>query len=92
MIKMIIGLLGLYTDGLAPSKIPACGGALAVAAVVVAEVTVVVRWSVTVLVMVAMLRDVSLSGPSKGWTEFLIELHLYKYKYFNEQESREEKR
>ena len=66
MIKMIMGLLGLYTDGLAPSRIPACGGALAVAAVVVAEVTVVVSRSVTVLVMVAMLGGVSLAALSKS--------------------------
>jgi hypothetical protein len=62
----MIGFVGLYTEGLAPSKMPPCGGALAVAAVVVAEVTVVVSMSVTVLVIVAMMIDIRLTASSKG--------------------------
>ena len=62
----MIGFVGLYTDGLAPSKIPPCGGALAVAAVAVAEVTVVVSMSVTVLVTVAMMIVIRLGASCKS--------------------------
>ena len=49
MMNKIIGLEGLYSDGFPPSSIPPCGGALSVLADV-AEVTVVVTKSVTVVV------------------------------------------
>jgi hypothetical protein len=64
IMNKMIGFVGLYADGLAPSKMPPCGGALAVAAVVVAEVTVVVSMSVTVLVIVAMMIDIRPTAPS----------------------------
>ena len=54
MMNMMIGFAGLYTEGLPPSSIPPCGGALAVLSEV-AEVTVVVTNSVTVLVRLAIL-------------------------------------
>ena len=66
IMNRMIGFDGLYTDGLAPSKMPPCGGALAVAAVVVAEVTVVVSMSVTVLVIVAMMIDTRPTASNKG--------------------------
>ena len=65
MMKRIIGFEELYTDGFEPSRMPPCGGALAVA-VLVADVTVVVSISVTVLVSVAMLNaGMCLSAPDE---------------------------
>ena len=58
MMNIIIGLAGLYTEGFPPSSIPPCGGALAVLSDV-AEVTVVVTMSVTVLVKVVIFASFS---------------------------------
>lgn len=66
MMKMIMGFLGSYSDGLEPSSIPPWAGALAVE-VLVAEVTVVVSKSVTVLVIVAMPNGERLAPSPTSW-------------------------
>ena len=67
IMKMIMGFLESYREGSPPSKIPPCGGALAVLSVT-APVTVVVTRSVTVVVNVAILVSFVLAAwePSVG--------------------------
>lgn len=65
IINKIRGFVELYSDGFAPSRMPPCGGARAVA-VVVAEVTVVVSMSVTVRVIVAILKEIRLTASNKS--------------------------
>lgn len=57
IMNRIMGLLELYCEGLPPSRMPPCGAALAVLDAV-AEASVFVTTSVTVVVIVAMMGGV----------------------------------
>lgn len=55
MMNVVMGFLGSYCVGLTPSRIPPCGEARSLLAVVEVDAIVVVTKSVTVVVIVAII-------------------------------------
>ena len=64
MIKIMIGLFASYLDGLEPSKIPPCAGALAVLTAV-AMLTAMPLLTVIVVVLAAILKEFRLAAATK---------------------------